>query len=58
MTMSRKALSVLILGLQGRMIHRGRVYFPWVKQILTKANDMEHDESKRHQADLDLFRGS
>jgi len=56
--MSREVLSVLILGLQGRMIHRGRVYFPWVKQILTKANDMEHDESKRHQADLDLFRGS
>ena len=56
--MSKKALCVQILGLQGKMIQRGRVHFPWVKQILTKANDMEHDESKRHQADLDLFRGS
>jgi len=28
-----------------------------VKQIFTQANDMENDETKRYQADLDLFLG-
>ena len=28
---------------------------PWVKQIFTKATDMENDEIKRNQAGLDLF---
>ena len=38
------------------MPHRGEMDNPWVKQIFTKANDMENDETKRNQADLDLFR--
>ena len=29
---------------------------PWAKQIFTKENDMENDETKRYQADLDPFR--
>ena len=28
-----------------------------MKQIFTKVNDMENDETKRYQADLDLFLG-
>ena len=28
-----------------------------MKQIFPQANDMENDETKRHQADLDLFLG-
>ena len=28
-----------------------------MKQIFTKANDMENDETKRYQADLELFLG-
>ena len=28
-----------------------------MKHIFTKANDMENDETKRYQADLDLFLG-
>ena len=28
-----------------------------MKKIFTKANDMENDETKRYQADLDLFLG-
>jgi len=34
------------------------VNIPWVEQIFTMANDMENDETKRYQADLDLFGGS
>lgn len=48
-----------VLGYQwGKMIQRRSVYIPGVKQIFTKANDMENNEIKRHQADLDLFRRS
>ena len=28
-----------------------------MKQIFTKVNDMENDETKRYQVDLDLFLG-
>ena len=38
------------------MIHRGSMNMPWAKQIITKANDMENDETKRYQEDLDPFR--
>ena len=54
--MMRKSAKYDVLGYQwGKMTHRRRVYIPWVKQIFTKENDMENDETKRYQADLDLF---
>ena len=59
MIMMRKSAKNDVLGYQwGKMTDRRSVNIPLVKQIFTKADDMENDESKRYQADLDLFRGS
>ena len=57
--MMRKSAKNEVLGYQwGKMTDRRSVNIPLVKQIFTKVDDMENDESKRYQADLDLFRGS
>ena len=59
MIMMRQSAENEVLGYQwGKMTDRRSVNIPLVKQIFTKADDMETDESKRYQADLDLFRGS
>ena len=59
MTMMRQSSKNDVLGYQwGKMTDRRSVNIPLVKQIFTKADDMENDETKRYQADLDLFRGS
>ena len=59
MIMIRKSAKNEVLGYQwGKMTDRRSAIIPLVKQIFTKADDMENDESKRYQADLDLFRGS
>ena len=57
--MMRKSAKNDVSGYQwGKMTDRRSVNIPLVKQIFTKADNMENDESKRYQADLDLFRGS
>ena len=59
MKMMRKSAKYDVLGYQwGKMTDRRSVSIPWVKQISTKADDMENDKSKRYQVDLDLFVGS
>ena len=59
MIVMRKSAKNDVLGYQwGKMTDRRSVNIPLVKQIFTKADDMENDESKRYEADLDLFRGS
>ena len=56
MIMMRKSAKNEVLGYQwGKMTDRRSVNIPLVKQIFTKADDMETDETKRYQADLDLF---
>ena len=58
MIMMRKSAKNEVLGYQwGKMYDRRSLNIPLVNQIFTKADDMENDESKRYQADLDLFRG-
>ena len=57
--MMRKSTKNDVIGYQwGKMTDRRIMNIPLVKQIFTKADDMENDEIKRYQADLDLFRGS
>ena len=59
MEMTRKRWVSEILGFKGEIeLCRESIDPPWVKQIFTKVNDMENDETKRYQADIDLFRGS
>ena len=59
MIMMRKSTKNDVLGYQwGKMTDRRSVNIPLLKHIFTKADDMEHDESKRYQADIDLFMGS
>ena len=56
MIMMRKSAKNDVLGYQwGKITDRRSVNIPWVKQIFTKENNMEHDEYNRYQADLDLF---
>ena len=58
MTMMRESAKYDVLGYQwGKMTDRRSVNIPWVKQIFTKENDMENDETKRYQEDLYLFLG-
>lgn len=58
MTMMKISAKYVLGYNRGKMIHRRSVYITGVKQIVTKANEMENNGTKRHQADLDLFRRS